>query len=201
MKRFIVSITGASGVIYGVSLLKELLHRPYEITVIISKTGREVMAHEMKFQGNFAYYLKEQLEEFRHPKSRLIQCEPDSLFASAASGSYKHDGMVIVPCTMKTLAAVASGHSGNLITRAADVCLKERRPLILVPRETPYNIIHMENMLKAANAGALILPPTPAFYFHPQSVDEIVDFVVGRILDHLGVEHSLVKEWGNEDEF
>ncbi|HYA02714.1 MAG TPA: UbiX family flavin prenyltransferase, partial [Syntrophobacteria bacterium] len=110
-----------------------------------------------------------------------------------------HAGIVVVPCSMKTLAAIATGVADNLITRSADVCLKERRPLILVPRETPLSTIHLENMLRAARAGALILPPAPGFYHRPRRVEDLVDFVVARILDHLGISHCLVGEWGHED--
>jgi len=120
----------------------------------------------------------------------------DDWFAPMASGSNPGDAMVICPCTMGTLAAVAVGLSDDLITRAADVMLKEKRPLILVPRETPFSAIHLENMLKLSHAGAVILPPNPGFYYHPQSVQDLVDFVVAKILDHLGVEHRLVKRWG-----
>ena len=122
----------------------------------------------------------------------------DDWFAPMASGSNPGDAMVICPCTMGTLAAVAVGLRDDLITRAADVMLKEKRPLILVPRETPFSAIHLENMLKLSHAGAIILPPNPGFYYHPQSVQDLVDFVAAKILDHLGVEHRLVKRWGGE---
>ena len=117
-------------------------------------------------------------------------------FAPVASGSNPPDAMVVCPCSMGTLAAIAQGLAGNLIERAADVALKERRTLILVPRETPFSAIHLENMLRLAHAGAVILPPNPGFYHHPQSVAAMVDFVVARILDHLGVPHALMQRWG-----
>nr|MDW7534792.1 flavin prenyltransferase UbiX [Candidatus Nitrotoga sp.] len=120
----------------------------------------------------------------------------DDWFAPMASGSNPGDAMVICPCTMGTLAAVSTGLSDDLITRAADVMLKEGRPLILVPRETPLSAIHLENMLRLSRAGATILPPNPGFYYHPKSVQDLVDFVVARILDHLGVGHTLVERWG-----
>lgn len=127
----------------------------------------------------------------------LLVFSQDQMASAPASGSFVHSGMVVCPCSMKTLSAISTGFADNLLTRSADVCLKERRPLILVPRETPYNKIHLENMQKAHDAGAVILPPSPSFYSFPQSMDDLVDTVVARILDHLGVEHSLVKRWGN----
>ncbi|MDY6879448.1 MAG: UbiX family flavin prenyltransferase, partial [Thermodesulfobacteriota bacterium] len=127
--------------------------------------------------------------------AQLIQHSNEDFFVGPASGTFTHDGMVVVPCSMKTLAAIASGMAGSLIERAADVCLKERRPLILVPRETPYSTVHLNNMLSAAQAGAVILPPAPAFYFHPKTIEELADFIAARILDQLGIRHSLIDEW------
>jgi 4-hydroxy-3-polyprenylbenzoate decarboxylase len=119
----------------------------------------------------------------------------DDLAAPVSSGSFQHDGMVIIPCSMKTLAAIAHGFDENLIVRAADVTLKERRRLILVPRETPLNAVHLKNMLTLCQLGALVMPPMPAFYYHPKSIDDIVNHLVGRILDHLGQEQQLVPRW------
>jgi len=135
------------------------------------------------------------------------QADPDRLrvfgreewFSPAASGSNPADAMVVCPCTMGTLAGIAQGLSDNLIERAADVTLKEGRKLVLVPRETPFSAIHLENMLKLARLGVVILPPNPGFYHHPQSVSDIVDFVVARILDHLGVAHELMPRWGEQE--
>ena len=198
-ERLIVAICGASGSIYAVTLLRELLARPLEVHVIASPAGRQVMSHELGYEGNLSALLEKTFRSLRDPGASLVEHRAETFFAPPASGSFKHGGMVVVPCSMKTLAAIAAGVADNLVTRAADVCLKERRPLILVPRETPLSTIHLENMLRAARAGALILPPTPAFYHGPKSVEDLVDFVVARILDHLGISHRLVEEWTFEN--
>lgn len=198
-ERLIVAVCGASGSIYALTLLRELLARPLEVHVITSPAGRKVLGHELGYGGSMSELLDSTFGSFRHADAALLEHDAETLFAPPASGSFKHGGMVVVPCSMKTLAAIATGVADNLITRSADVCLKERRPLILVPRETPFSIIHLENMLRAARAGALILPPAPGFYHRPQTVEDLVRFVVARILDHLGISHRLVGEWGHED--
>ncbi|MEE4354087.1 MAG: UbiX family flavin prenyltransferase [Desulfatiglans sp.] len=198
-KRIVVGISGASGVIYGITLVKELLAYPMEVHVIITETGRKIIAHELHHRGDVGSLCGKNFDYSQNPEARLIEYEEDDLFAAPASGSFRYQGMVVVPCSMKTLSGVAGGLAENLLLRAADVCLKERRTLILVPRETPLNRIHISNMARAADAGAIILPPTPAFYFGPKTVQDMVDFVVGRILDQLGLEHKLVREWGDED--
>jgi len=198
-ERLTVAICGASGSIYALSLLRELLARPLEVHVIASPAGRQVMSHELGYEGNLSALLEKTFRAFRHPGASLVEHRAETFFAPPASGSFRHDGMVVVPCSMKTLAAIAAGVADNLVTRAADVCLKERRPLILVPRETPLSTIHLENMLRAARAGALILPPAPAFYHGPKTVQDLVDFVVARILDHLRISHRLVGEWSYEN--
>lgn len=195
-KKIVVAICGASGSIYGIRLLKALLSRPVEIYLIISKAGLKVLERETGYRNEpFSSFLKEQGIIF-HEDSALNIYDQDDFFAPPASGSFRHDGMVIAPCSMKTLAAVASGIADNLIHRAADVSLKERRPLILLPRETPLSIIHLKNMHTAAMAGAVIMPPSPSFYFNPKTISDLVDTVTARILDHLNIEHDLSKEWG-----
>lgn len=196
--KIVVGICGASGSIYGIRLLKALLSQPREVHLIISEAGKLVIEHELGFDDNspFEQFLEEKGVRF-HKNARLIRHAPDDLFANSASGSFKHQGMVIVPCSMKTLAAVASGFATNLMERTADVCLKEKRPLVLVPRETPLNKIHMQNMIKAYEAGAIIIPPSPAFYFNPEAINDLVDFIVARILDQLNIEHNLIGEWGS----
>ena len=195
-RKIIVSICGASGSLYGIRLLKALLDKPIHVYLIISTAGRRVLEHETGYGGEpFSTFLKETGVGF-HEKASLDIFAPDDLFAPPASGSFLHDGMVIAPCSMKTLGSIASGISDNLIHRAADVCLKEKRPLILLTRETPLSTIHLKNMYKAAMAGATIMPPSPAFYFKPETISDLVDYVAARILDHLKIKHDLMKPWG-----
>ena len=193
-----VAFTGASGLPYGLRLLECLLQSGQRVHLVYSKAAQIVAKQEMDFTlpnrpQDAEKMLVKRLGKF---SGELHVFGRDDWYAPMASGSNPGDAMVICPCTMGTLAAVAAGLSDDLITRAADVMLKEKRPLILVPRESPFSAIHLENMLKLAHAGAVILPPNPGFYYHPQSVQELVDFVVARILDHLDVEHTLVKRWG-----
>ncbi|MEA3415540.1 MAG: flavin prenyltransferase UbiX [Thermodesulfobacteriota bacterium] len=195
-KRIIVAICGASGSIYGIRLLKALLNKPVNIYLIISNVGYKVLEHETGYKGeSFSSFLKDKGVVI-HNDADLNIYEQDDFFAPPASGSFRNDGMVIAPCSMKTLAAIASGMADNLIHRAADVSLKEKRPLILLPRETPLNIIHIKNMYKAAMSGATIMPPSPSFYSNPKSISDLVDTVIARVLDHLKIEHVLSKEWG-----
>jgi len=183
MKRtFVVGITGASGVIYARRLLDELC-KAAAVHVIITETAKDIARLEdVNLLGYDAIYHDEK-----------------SLGADIASGSFRYDGMVIVPCTMKSLAAVANGFSDNLVTRAADVCLKEGRPCILVPREMPLSRVHISNMLAAHDAGATIMVASPGFYHHPKTVDDLVDMVVARILDHLALDHHIENRWSGYD--
>lgn len=181
--RLIVAITGASGVIYGVRLLQVLKEKNVETHLILSKWAEKVIDSET---GLSVEEVK-RLASFCH--------DVNDLTAPPASGSFKIDGMVVAPCSMKTLSAIANGYADNLIARSADVMLKEAKRLILVPRETPLNIIHIKNMLKAAQAGAIMLPPIPAFYHKPKTIDDIVNHTVGKILNCLGIEHDLFKGW------
>ncbi|MBU4184770.1 MAG: UbiX family flavin prenyltransferase [Proteobacteria bacterium] len=195
-KKIVVAICGASGSIYGIRLLKAILINPVEIYLIISSAGYKVLEHETGYRGeSFLSFLKDKGIKF-NKKAQLYTYNQDDLFAPPASGSFRNDGMVIAPCSMKTLGAIASGIADNLIHRAADVNLKEKRPLILLPRETPLNLIHLKNMYVAAKAGATIMPPSPSFYSNPQNISDLVDSVIARVLDHLKIEHNLVKEWG-----
>jgi 4-hydroxy-3-polyprenylbenzoate decarboxylase len=194
-KKIIVAICGASGSIYGIRLLKALLNKPVNIYLIISNAGYKVLEHETGYKGeSFSSFLKDKGVVI-HNDADLNIYEQDDFFAPPASGSFRNDGMVIAPCSMKTLGAIASGIADNLIHRAADVNLKEKRPLILLPRETPLNVIHLKNMYMAAKAGATIMPPSPSFYFNPKTISDLVDTVIARVLDHLKIEHDLVKEW------
>jgi 4-hydroxy-3-polyprenylbenzoate decarboxylase len=181
-KEYVVGVTGASGIIYARRLL-EVLSTDATVHVIVSDVAKKIAAHEgVELSGFHAKY---------HDNSRM--------FSEIASGSYRYDGMVIIPCSQKTLAAIAHGYSDNLITRAADVCLKERRKCILVTRETPLSFIHLNNMIHVHQAGATIMPACPGFYHHPKSIDDLVDMVVSRVLDHLGVDHTLTERWGGSD--
>jgi len=195
-KKIVVAICGASGSIYGIRLLKALLKNPVNIYLIISNAGYKVLEHETGYKGeSFSAFLKDKGVVI-HNDADLNIYEQDDFFAPPASGSFRNGGMVIAPCSMKTLGAIAAGIADNLIHRAADVNLKEKRPLILLPRESPLNLIHLKNMYVAAKAGATIMPPSPSFYSNPQSISDLVDSVIARVLDHLKIEHDLVKEWG-----
>ncbi len=195
-KKIIVAICGASGSIYGIRLLKALLSKPVNIYLIISNAGMEILKYENSYSGkDLTSFLKDKGVVI-HKDAALNIYEQDDFFAPPASGSFRHDGMVIAPCSMKTLAAIASGMADNLIHRAADVSLKEKRPLILLPRETPLSVIHIKNMHKAAMSGATIMPPSPSFYFNPKTISDLVDSVIARVLDHLKIKHDLFREWG-----
>jgi len=197
-KKFIVAITGASGSIYGFHLAAALMKFPVDLFVMMSESGRQVAAHETDFNsGSIADYMGKTGGPFDEQAS-IKEVDPSDFFAPIASGSFQHQGMVIAPCSMSTLAAISSGITDNLIHRAADVCLKEKRPLILLPRETPLSLIHLKNMTRAAEAGAVILPPSPGFYTRPKTIDDLVDSVVARVMDHLGLDQTLSPRWGDE---
>jgi 4-hydroxy-3-polyprenylbenzoate decarboxylase len=181
--RLIVAITGASGVIYGKRLLKVLQEKNVETHLIISKAAEKVIEHELE-------KTKEDIEKLANHAYDVNDWN-----APIVSGSFKTDGMVIIPCSMKTLAGIAHGYSDNLALRAADVTLKEKRKLILIPRETPLNVIHLRNMLALAEQGVTILPAMPAYYHKPKDIDDLVDFVVGKVLDILEIDHALFKRW------
>lgn len=183
--KIAVAITGASGVAYGIRLLEVLKNYPeVESHLIISKNAKQII----KIESN------KTIEEIKKLADRSY--EEDELLSPLASGSFKLDAMVVIPCSMKTLAAIANGFADNLITRAADVCLKEERKLILVTRETPLSVMHLKNMLKARKAGAIIMPASPAFYIKYEKVEHLIDFIAGRVLDLLQLEHQLYKRWG-----
>lgn len=182
--KMLIALTGASGVSIGVRLAEVL--REHELHIVVSENAKRVIQHEL---GDVEKVMK-QLEKYGRVYNQ------SELDAPPASGSSLFDAMVICPCSMKTLSAIAHGYSDNLITRSADVMIKERRKLIVVPRETPLSSIHIENMLKLSKLGAVILPPSIAFYNKPKRVEEMVEFIVGKILDSLGVENELYKRWG-----
>ncbi len=190
--------TGASGMPYGLRLLQSLLAADVTVYLLVSSAARIVARQEMDLS------LPGRAEELQSFLVQRYSTTPEQLqvygredwFAPVASGSNPADAMVVCPCSMGSLAAIAQGLADNLIERAADVCLKEQRKLILVPRETPFSALHLENMLKLARMGVSILPPNPAFYHHPKTVDDMVDFVVARILDQLSIPHQLMPRWG-----
>jgi 4-hydroxy-3-polyprenylbenzoate decarboxylase len=184
--RLIVAITGATGAIYGVRVLQRLREAGVESHLVISRWGARTLLHETSWS-------RQQVEALA-----AATYAPADMGAAISSGSYRTDGMIVVPCSAKTLAAVAHGYSDNLVHRAADVILKERRRLVLAVREAPLSEIHLENMLKLARMGAVILPPMPAFYNHPQGVDDIVEHTVARILDQFGIEVPSAMRWGGE---
>lgn len=182
--RVVVAVTGASGAAYAKRLLEALKEAGAEVHLIMSSEAEGIVREELGTDPS----------ELAKLTARYYREE--DLWAPFSSGSFKFDAMVIVPCSMKTLAAVASGYANDLIARAADVALKEGRKLVLVVRETPLNLIHIKNMERAAVAGAIILPACPAFYHKPESIEDLVDYVVGKVLDVLGIEHELFKRWG-----
>ncbi len=194
-----LALTGASGMPYAVRLLESLLAADKTVYLLYSQAAQVVAQQEMSLAlPSSSREVQQQLrEQYSHLPGRLDVFGREEWFAPIASGTSVADAMVVCPCTMGTLAAIAAGMSDSLIERAADVSLKEKRKLILVPRETPFSAIHLENMLKLAQLGAVILPANPGFYHHPASVQDLVDFVVARILDHLDVPHQLMARWGN----
>jgi 4-hydroxy-3-polyprenylbenzoate decarboxylase len=175
--KVVVAITGASGVAYGTRLIQVLKERKIETQCVVSEAAKLIIRHEGGEIPGGCY-------------------EEGDIEAPLSSGSYRFDAMVIAPCSMKTLAAIANGYASNLITRCADVAIKEGRKLVIVPRETPLSSIHLDNMLKLAKIGVVILPAMPAFYPKPKKLQDMVDFVVGKILDSLGIENELYGRWG-----
>jgi 4-hydroxy-3-polyprenylbenzoate decarboxylase len=191
--KLVVGISGASGAIYGKRLVEELLRQKKECHLVVSEAGKAVIAHELgedcaawpsSLQGAEALHL----------------WKPDDLFAPFCSGSNTPDAMVVAPCSMGTLGRIAAGTSDSLLIRAADVCLKERIPLVLAVRETPLNLIHIENMARVTRAGAVVLPAAPGFYHRPRDMDDLINHLVGKILDTLGVRHHLFQRWNESAE-
>jgi len=184
----LLAITGASGSIYSLKIIEILKNLDQEVHLIISNTGKQVCRIEIKEDG-FQTLIR----------AAHTVYSPDNLAAAPASGSSKWKAMIIIPCTMGTLASIAHGFSQNLIHRAADCFLKERRPLILVPRETPLNRIHLQNMLLAEEAGAVIYPAMPSFYYQPGNIDEMASFFAGRLAEFIGLEVEGIKRWHGID--
>lgn len=195
--EYVIAITGASGSVYGVRLAEVLLKHGHRVALLLSDPARLVLAHELGYhfddeQVASAFAAKLGMHEVG---DLLTYYRNDDLMAPVCSGSHRTAGMVIIPCSMATLGAVANGLSSTLIERTADVMLKESRRLIVVPRETPLNRIHLKNLLAAEEAGARIVPAMPAFYHRPETVEDMVDFIVGKVLDQLEIEHELFRRW------
>ncbi len=196
MKSFIVAITGASGSIYGIRLVEGLLKSKHKVHLVISKQAFSIIKIEtgINWTGNTASEIEKKIQKYFSSKNIKYYSE-NNLSAPFSSGSFITDGMFVVPCSMKTLSGIANGYANNLIERAADVMLKEGRRLILSPREMPFSAVHLENMLKLARLGVKIIPPVPAFYHKPKNINDIVDFVAGKILDSAELKHNLFKRW------
>lgn len=183
MRRLIVGMTGATGAILGVRLLEALKHSDIESHLVVSKWAQRTIEHETKYTFRQVCALAD------------VHHNAANMAAEISSGSFITDGMVVIPCSMRTLGSIAHGTGENLVQRAADVVLKERRRLVLVTRESPLSELHLENMLKMARVGATIVPPMPAFYNHPKSIDDIVDHIVARVLDQFGIPAPFAKRW------
>jgi 4-hydroxy-3-polyprenylbenzoate decarboxylase len=188
-RRLVIGVTGASGIIYGVRFIQRLRERAdTEIHLVMTEAARITLSRECEVNYQ---ELIDQVDVVHNPRN---------VAASISSGSFRSDGMVVIPCTMNTLAGIAYCHSDNLLVRAADVTLKERRPLILVPRETPLHLGHLRALVAAAEIGAIILPPVPAFYFRPKTIEDLINHTIGKIFDQLGWDHSLFERWGTNGE-
>ncbi|PYI54924.1 UbiX family flavin prenyltransferase [Paenibacillus flagellatus] len=192
---WVVGLTGASGAVYGVRLCEELLARRLPVHLVVTDAGWRVLHEELGWDA--AHRQRTIEERFARFETKPRYYPINDIGAAIASGSFRTAGMAIVPCSMGTLSGIAHGASGNLLERAADVMLKERRKLILVPRETPLHAIHLENMLKLAKLGVGIVPAMPAYYQKPQTMDELVDFMVGKVLDYMGIDNELFRRWGD----
>lgn len=194
MKRIIVGITGASGSAYFLRVMETLAQQELEIHVIASEQGRKVLTYET------GVILEEQTQLWNKSKADIILEDNENLFSPVASGSYRCDAMVVLPCSMSTVAEIACGITKTLLTRAADVMIKERRKLVLVPRETPLSTLHLRRMTELSELGVTILPAMPGFYGHPQTLDEILGFVAGKVLDSLEIENNCYQRWeGNHE--
>ncbi len=195
MKKIVVGITGASGSCYAEKLIQILLLADIEVHLVITKAGREVCNHELgwSLSGDVEHDLAFLQEHYA--SGMLVLYHEDRIGATIASGSVPMDGMVIIPASMGSVSGLATGRSINLLERSADVVLKERRKLIVVPRETPFNEIHLTNLLTLVKMGVDVIPAMPAFYNHPQTIEDLVAFIVGRVLDHLGIERDIYQRW------
>ncbi len=197
MKTYIIGITGASGSIYATRLMRELFARGHRVLLTISEAGKLVLEHEegISLLNKTNEQAQNTLREHFHVSEQLFYYHCQNIAAPIASGSVKADAMIIVPCSMGTIGNICAGTSSNLLHRAADVTLKERRPLVLVAREAPYNTIHLTNMTELSRMGVVIMPASPGFYQKPTTLDEMIDHFIGRLLDQLGLEQDLAAPW------
>ena len=189
MKKIVVGITGASGSIYAKRLIEVLINLGIQTNVVATEKGKQVFKYELSMD------LDTWIGELSLQHKNIKLEDNDNLFSGVASGSNKYDAVIILPCSMGTLAQISHGLSQNLLCRAADVAMKEGRKLVIVPRETPLSTIHLENMHRLSSMGVAIIPAMPGFYHHPKSIDELVDFLVGKILDYLNINNELFKRW------
>ncbi len=198
MATYTVAISGASGTPYAHRVLQTLIKAGHTIYLVISGDGLSILHDEtgLMLKGSENEIQVAVEKHFEAKEGQITYYDEDYMYATIASGSFMVDAMVVIPCSMKTLAGIATGHASNLIERAADVMIKERRKLILVPRETPLSAIHLRNMLTLAELGCHLIPAMPAFYHHPKHVSDMVDFIAGRVLDVMGVENDLSPRWG-----
>jgi len=198
MATYTIAVSGASGAPYALRLVQMLIKGGHSIYLSISGNGLSILNDEtgLMLKGSETDIQNALEKHLLAKQGQIIYFDEDNMYAPIASGSIKVDAMVVIPCSMKTLAAIAQGYASTLIERAADVTLKEKRRLILVPRETPLSAIHLKNMLLLAELGCHIVPAMPAFYHHPEKVSDLVDFIVGRVLDSLGIENELAPRWG-----
>lgn len=190
-KTIVVGITGASGSIYAIRLIEELLKNHATVYVICTETGKKIINFEMNMN------IEQWIADLQKSYNNLYLEDINNLFSPLASGSFPFDCMIILPCSMGTLAEISNGLAKNLLCRTADVALKENRQLIIVPRETPLNTIHLENMLTLSKMGVTILPAMPGFYHQPKTIDELVNFIIGKLLDMVGIENKLFNRWGS----
>ena len=198
MSTYTIAISGASGAPYALRLLQALVKGGHSIYLSISGDGLSILNDEtgLMLKGSETDIQNALEKHLGAKEGQIAYFDEDNMYAPIASGSAKVDAMVVVPCSMKALASIAHGFASNLIERAADVMLKEKRKLIIVPRETPLSTLHLRNMLTLAEAGCHIIPAMPAFYHHPKKISDMVDFVTGRVLDSMGVENDLSPRWG-----
>jgi 4-hydroxy-3-polyprenylbenzoate decarboxylase len=193
-KPWVIGISGASGVVYGIKLCEFMLSIGKTVHLLITDAGWRVLHDELDWEVSRR---QESIDKFLKPTAgKLIYHPIQDIGASVASGSFRTEGMIIIPCSMGTLSAIAHGSSDNLLERTADVMLKEGRKLVIVPRETPLHTVHLENMLILTRMGVKIIPAMPAFYQRPKSLDELIQFIVGKVLDSIDIEHELFTRWG-----